>query len=125
MKMLNPDNISEVEDSVLRQCLEFTSNIAKNNKSFTFNFKLSNDFIFNFCNNEKSNSLLENDMQKKKPSPSTLAWNTIRMDKFIAKKKASTLNTNSESGPAPGTDKDTSTVTLKDRTRTYQCDHCE
>ena len=127
MKMLNPSNISEVEASVLGQCLEFTSKIAKNNKSFTFNLKLSNGFIFNFCNNEKRNSLLENNMKKKKPSPSTLARNKIRMEKFIAMKKASAPNTNSETGCEPSTDKDTSNVKDSEvtATRTYKCDHCE
>ena len=129
MKMLNPTSISEVEASVLGQCLKFTSKIAKNNKSFTLNLKLSNGFIFNFFNNEKRNSLLENNMKKRKPSPSTLARNKIRMEKFIAMKKASAPNTNTETGREPSTGKDTSNVTLKDSeataTITYKCDHCD
>ena len=92
MKMSDSSNMSAVEASVLGQCLEFTSNIAKNKKSFFFNLKLSNGFIFNFCNTEKRNSLLDNNKQKKKPSPSTLARNKICMEKFIAKKKASAIN---------------------------------
>ena len=88
MKILNPTNISEVEASVLGQCLEFTSKIAKNNKSFTLNLELSNGFIFNFCNNEKRNSLLVNNIKKKKPSPSTLARNKIRMKKVYQKEES-------------------------------------
>ena len=125
MKMSDQSNISEVEASVLGQCLEFTSNIAKNKKSFFFNLKLSNGFIFNFCNTEKRNSLLDNNKQKKKPSPSTLARNKLRMEKFIEKKKASDLNTNS----GPSKDKDTENVTLKDSdviaNSIFKCDLCD
>ena len=123
--MSDQSNISEVEASVFGKCLEFTSDIAKNNKSFSFNLKLSNGFIFNFCNTEKRISLLENKNQKKKLSPSTLARNKLRMEKFVAMKKASTLNTNSWLS----TDKDTTNVTLKDSdaivTSTYKCDLCD
>ena len=124
--MSDQSNISEVEASVFGKCLEFTSNIAKNNKSFSFNLKLSNGFIFNFCNTEKRISLLENKNQKKKLSPSTLARNKLRKEKFIAKKKDSALNSNS--GPSTE-DKDTINVTLKDSdaiaTSTFKCDLCD
>ena len=86
--MSDSSNMSEVEASVLGQCLEFTSKIAKNNKSFTLNLELSNGFIFNFCNNEKRNSLLVNNIKKKKPSPSTLARNKIRMKKVYQKEES-------------------------------------
>jgi hypothetical protein len=125
MKMSDTNNMSEVEASVLGQCLEFTSNVIKNNKSFSIHLKMSNGFTFNFCNTEKRNSLLKDSKLKKKPSPSTLAQNKIRMEKFIAKKKASAPNTNSETS----TDKDTTNVTLKDSdaiaTSIYKCDLCD
>ena len=117
--------MSEVEASVLGQCLEFTSNVLRSNKSFSFHIKMSNGFNFNFCNTEKRNSLLKDSKLKKKPSPSTLARNKIRMEKFIAKKKASALNAKS----GPSTDKESSNVTLKDSdaiaTSTFKCDLCD
>ena len=61
---------------------------------------------------------------KKKSSPSTLARNKTRMEKFIAIKKSSALNANSD----PSTDKRTSNVTLKDSDNiaysAFKCDLC-
>ena len=71
--------------------MDFTSNVIKNNKSFSFHLKMSHGFVFNFCNTEKRISLLKDNKLKKKPSPSTLARNKLRMEKFIAMKKASAL----------------------------------
>ena len=117
--------MSEVEASVVGQCLEFTSNVLKSNKSFSFHLKMSNGFNFNFCNTEKRNSLLKDSKLKKKPSPSTLARNKIRIEKFIAKKKASALNAKS----GPSTDKESSNVTLTDSdsiaTSTFKCELCD
>ena len=68
--------------------MDFTSNVIKDNKSFSFHLKMSNGFVFNFSNTEKRNSLLKDTKLKKKSSPSTLARNKTRMDKFIATKKS-------------------------------------
>ena len=124
MKMSDHSNMSEVEASVLGQCLDFTSNVIKDIKSFSFHLKMSNGFVFNFSNTEKRNSLLKDTKLKKTSSPSTLARNKTRMEKFIAIKKSSALNANSD----PSTDKETSDVTLKDSDNiansTFKCDLC-
>ena len=116
--------MSEVEASVLGQCLDFTSNVIKDNKSFSFHRKMSNGFVFNFSNTEKRNSLLKDTKMKKKSSPSTMARNKTRMEKFLAIKKSSALNAISD----PSTDKETSDVTLKDSDNiansTFKCDLC-
>ena len=123
--MPDSNNMSEVEASVLGQCLECSSNVVKNHKSFSFHLKMINGFIFNFCNSEKRIFLLEDKQMKKKPSPSALARNKLRLEKFMAKKKASVLNTNSETS----TDKGATNVILKDSdaiaTSTYKCDICD
>ena len=64
--------------------------------------------------------------KKKKPSPSTKARNLLRMEKFIEKKKASALNSNSKLSSA---ERNTLEFALKENesitSSTFKCDHCD
>ena len=75
---------NERESALLGQCLEFTRDIVKIGQQFSITVKLGNGFNFDFRN------IIEKEFpqmmkQKKKPSPSTVKRNQLRMKTFIDK----------------------------------------
>ena len=114
---------NERESALLGQCLEFTRDIVKIGQQFSITVKLGNGFNFDFRN------IIEKEFpqmmkQKKKPSPSTVKRNQLRMKKFIDKKKALVIETSSTAGAD-----DTQHVTLANKDdqspSTFKCDQCE
>ena len=85
---------SERQHVLLGQCLEFTRDIVQIGRQFSITIKLGNEFNFDFRN------IIELELpsmmkQKKKPSPSTVKRNQLRMKTSIDKKKALVIKTSS------------------------------
>ena len=93
-----------MEASVAEKCLEFARDINQHDKMFTFNLKFSNGFTFQFSTTEKRNTLPKTESKRKKPSPSTVKRNNIRMQEFIEKKKTSSNETTSSDVPGESPD---------------------
>ena len=113
----------ERESALLGQCLEFTRDTVKIGQQFSMTVKLGNGFNFDFRN------IIEKEFpqmmkQKKKPSPSTVKRNQLRMKTFIDKKKASVIETSSTVGAD-----DTQDLNLAHKddlsASTFKCDQCE
>ena len=85
---------NEREYALLGQCLEFSMDIVKIVQQFSITIKLGNRLNFDFRNiNEKV--FLPMMKQKKKPSPSTVKRNQLRIKTFIDRKKPSVTETSS------------------------------
>ena len=88
-----PAAMSGGEPVLMSQCLEVCQALASMGQTISFSLKLGSTFSFNLDTRSKATNFNEIVKKKNKPSPSTVKRNKKRMEKFIEKKKTSSLET--------------------------------
>ena len=76
--------VSETDNSLAIQCMEFTKHLANQGKSFKFSLSLKSGFIFSLDVTQEK--LSPSSIERKKQSPSTLKRNALRKKTFLQKK---------------------------------------
>ena len=105
--------VSEMNSSLVSQCMDFTKHLAKQGSDFKFSLSLPTGF--NFSMDFSQDKLTQSRMpEKKKLSPSTLKRNSLRKKLFLEKKAKE-----KQAGILPAGSPGQSTEV------TFKCDHCE